>query len=236
MHEEFLHLKQGAATITEYHKRFLELARFALELVPTESTKIERFVSGLNFEAQKALIVSGPRTLNEAYSSAANLYRIQLLQHEVQDQIRKRNTGGGAPPMKRTRTDTNTRPNNPAGQRAPLRNNEANAGGFPCPRCNQSHRGRDCMGNPLRCFNCGKEGHKAFHYSQPSSSRPINMGQHGGTNNQGNRSATGKVFVMSRTQAELVNEDTLNEENMTPEDEDHANPPEENQEDEFCLG
>ncbi|XP_019177578.1 PREDICTED: uncharacterized protein LOC109172806 [Ipomoea nil] len=74
MYEEFLHLKQGLATVVEYHKRFLELTRLAQMLVPTEATKVDKFVAGLNFDARKALTVSKPRTLNEAYASAANLY------------------------------------------------------------------------------------------------------------------------------------------------------------------
>ncbi|XP_019189713.1 PREDICTED: uncharacterized protein LOC109184121 [Ipomoea nil] len=82
-YEEFLHLKHGIATVVEYHKRFLELARFAPELVPMETTKVEKFIAGLNFEARKFLTVSKPRTLNEAYASAADLYRIQLLQRGV---------------------------------------------------------------------------------------------------------------------------------------------------------
>ncbi|XP_019156925.1 PREDICTED: uncharacterized protein LOC109153514 [Ipomoea nil] len=74
MYEEFLHLQQGSSSMVEYHKRFLELARFARMLVPTELTKVEKFVAGLNYEARKALTVSKPRTLNEAYLSAADLY------------------------------------------------------------------------------------------------------------------------------------------------------------------
>ncbi|XP_019185260.1 PREDICTED: uncharacterized protein LOC109180203 [Ipomoea nil] len=58
MYEEFLHLQQGSSSVVEYHKRFLELARFARMLVPTELAKVEKFVAGLNYEARKALTVS----------------------------------------------------------------------------------------------------------------------------------------------------------------------------------
>ncbi|XP_019184852.1 PREDICTED: uncharacterized protein LOC109179828 [Ipomoea nil] len=77
MYEEFLHLQQGSSSVVEYHKRFLELARFARMLVPTELAKVEKFVAGLNYEAWKALTVSKPRTLKEAYMSAVDLYRVQ---------------------------------------------------------------------------------------------------------------------------------------------------------------
>ncbi|XP_019171986.1 PREDICTED: uncharacterized protein LOC109167426 [Ipomoea nil] len=76
MYEEFLHLKQGTATVTEYHKQFLKLARLTPEQVPTESTKIEKFVTGLNFESRKALILHKPKTLEEAYTKAAKLQQI----------------------------------------------------------------------------------------------------------------------------------------------------------------
>ncbi|XP_019178914.1 PREDICTED: uncharacterized protein LOC109174075 [Ipomoea nil] len=85
MYEEFLHLKQGMTIVVEYHKQFLELAHFAPELVPIEATKVEKFVAGLNFETREALTVSKTRTPNEAYASAADLYRIQLLQQGVQE-------------------------------------------------------------------------------------------------------------------------------------------------------
>ncbi|XP_019167621.1 PREDICTED: uncharacterized protein LOC109163325 [Ipomoea nil] len=109
MYEEFLHLKEGIATVVEYHKRFLELTRFAHVLVPTEATKVEKFVAGLNFKAKKALTVSKPRTLNKAYASAADLYWVQLLQRGVQEQAKRRNYGSGGPNFKKTRSDPNVK-------------------------------------------------------------------------------------------------------------------------------
>ncbi|XP_019164425.1 PREDICTED: uncharacterized protein LOC109160602 [Ipomoea nil] len=76
MYEEFLHLQQGSSSVVEYQKRFLELACFARTLVSTELAKVEKFVAGLNYEARKALTVSKPSTLKEAYLSAADLYRV----------------------------------------------------------------------------------------------------------------------------------------------------------------
>ncbi|XP_019159919.1 PREDICTED: uncharacterized protein LOC109156521 [Ipomoea nil] len=76
MNEEFLHLRQVNAIVEEYYKWFLELTRFASGLVPTEIIKVERFVTGLNFEGRKALTVSKPRTLEEVYTKAADLQRV----------------------------------------------------------------------------------------------------------------------------------------------------------------
>ncbi|XP_019150375.1 PREDICTED: uncharacterized protein LOC109147194 [Ipomoea nil] len=104
-YEEFLHLWQGSSTVVEYHKRFLELTRFARMLVPTELAKVEKFVAGLNYEARKALTVSKPRTLKEAYLSAADLYRVQQLQRGSFELARKRNESGGSSNFKKPRQD-----------------------------------------------------------------------------------------------------------------------------------
>ncbi|XP_019155218.1 PREDICTED: uncharacterized protein LOC109152097 [Ipomoea nil] len=69
IYEEFLHLKQGATPITKYYQQFLKL-------VPTESTKIEKFMTGLNVESQKAVTLRKPRTLEEAYAKASQLQQI----------------------------------------------------------------------------------------------------------------------------------------------------------------
>ncbi|XP_019173865.1 PREDICTED: uncharacterized protein LOC109169438 [Ipomoea nil] len=71
IYEEFLHLKQGTIPITEYYQQFLKLAHLTPELVPTESTKIEKFMTGLNLESQKALTLRKPKTLKEAYAKAS---------------------------------------------------------------------------------------------------------------------------------------------------------------------
>ncbi|XP_019179710.1 PREDICTED: uncharacterized protein LOC109174923 [Ipomoea nil] len=96
MYKEFLHLQHGSSSVVEYHKLFLELARFAQMLVPTELAKVEKFVAGLNYEARKALTVTKPRTLNKAYLSAADLYRVQQLQRGSFRFTKKRNEGSGS--------------------------------------------------------------------------------------------------------------------------------------------
>ncbi|XP_019156912.1 PREDICTED: uncharacterized protein LOC109153499 [Ipomoea nil] len=187
---------------SEYHKRFLELARFAHVLVPTETTKVEKFVAGLNFEARKTLTINKPRTLNDAYSSAANLYQIQQLQRGTQKQAKRKNNGSGGPNLKRPRNNSNVRETPQQAQGPPRGNNEAGWGKILCRRCGRDHRGKDCQGNALRCFNYGEGGHKAFQCNQPARARPPPTGQQGNTNNRGGYGAPGKVIIMSRTQAE----------------------------------
>jgi hypothetical protein len=45
---EFQNLVQGAMMVEQYSARFLELSRFAPNLVPDEESKAERFENGLN--------------------------------------------------------------------------------------------------------------------------------------------------------------------------------------------
>jgi hypothetical protein len=45
---EFQNLVQGCMSVEQYSVRFMELARFALNLIPDEESKAERFENGLN--------------------------------------------------------------------------------------------------------------------------------------------------------------------------------------------
>ena len=51
--QEFMNLKQGKMTITEYVTKFTELARFALTIVPTDDTRKRKFMLGLRVEVAK---------------------------------------------------------------------------------------------------------------------------------------------------------------------------------------
>ncbi|XP_019161958.1 PREDICTED: uncharacterized protein LOC109158495 [Ipomoea nil] len=146
MYEEFLHLQQGSSSVVEYHKRFLELACFARMLVPTELAKVEKFVAGLNYEARKALTVSKPRTLKEAYLSATDLYRVQQLQRGSFEPAKKRNEGGGPHRFKKPRQDFRAKnaPSPPQGSTRVESRDQAKT--FACRRCGKDHVGKDCQG------------------------------------------------------------------------------------------
>jgi len=45
---EFQNLVQGTMTVEQYSSRFIELAKFGLNLIPDEESKAERFENGLN--------------------------------------------------------------------------------------------------------------------------------------------------------------------------------------------
>ncbi|XP_019172763.1 PREDICTED: uncharacterized protein LOC109168177 [Ipomoea nil] len=173
MYEEFLHLQQGSSTVVEYHKRFLELARYARMFVPTELAKVEKFVVGLNYETRKALTVSKPRTLKEAYLSAADLYRVQQLQRGSYELARKRNESSGSSNFKKPIPDfrTKTAPSPPQGSNRVGSSDQAKR--FACRNCGKQHVGKDCQGNALWCFKCGERGHKAVVCPQQVNQRAL---------------------------------------------------------------
>ncbi|XP_019179709.1 PREDICTED: uncharacterized protein LOC109174922 [Ipomoea nil] len=141
MYEEFLHLQQRSLSVVEYHKRFLELARFARMLVPTELAKVEKFVAGLNYEARKALTVSKPSSLKEAYLSSADLYRVQQLQRGSFELARKRTESGGSSSFKKPKPSFQAKSASSPTQ-GPNRAEHGNqVKMFPCRRCGKVHAG-----------------------------------------------------------------------------------------------
>ncbi|XP_019170995.1 PREDICTED: uncharacterized protein LOC109166500 [Ipomoea nil] len=149
MYEEFLHLQQGSSSVVEYHKPFLELVHFARMLIPTELAKVEKFVAGLNYEARKALTVSKPRTLKEAYLSATDLYRVQQLQRGSFEFAKKRNEGSGSHSFKKSRQDFRARPAPSSPQGSARAESGAQERTFACKRCGKDHVGKDYQGHAL---------------------------------------------------------------------------------------
>ncbi|XP_019184392.1 PREDICTED: uncharacterized protein LOC109179341 [Ipomoea nil] len=166
MYEEFLHLQQGSLSVVEYLKKFIELARFARILVPSELTKVEKFVTGLNYEARKTLTVSRPSSLKDAYLSVADLYRVQQLQQGSYELARKRTESGGPSSFKKPKPSFQaTNASSPT--QGPNRMEQGNqAKVFPFCRYRKVHVGQDCHGQTFKCFRCGDRGHKVVECPQ----------------------------------------------------------------------
>jgi hypothetical protein len=54
--KEFLSLKQGSMSVSEYRYRFIQLSRYALDEVAKDERKKEHFIEGLNGPLQYALV------------------------------------------------------------------------------------------------------------------------------------------------------------------------------------
>ena len=53
--DDFIKLRQGTLSVSEYETQFTKLSKFAPELIATEQRRVKRFVQGLNVEIQEAL-------------------------------------------------------------------------------------------------------------------------------------------------------------------------------------
>ena len=141
-------------------------------LVPTEESKIERFVAGLNWDTRMALVVCKFRTLSEAYSSAADHYRVLSMRRGVQDRAKRHGEGGASDPKKPKVGDSSLGGfqkgyTSGGGVARPGVGQGPKPGGgkerhFYCKRCGRDHPGRDCDGHLVECFSCGLRGHRAF--------------------------------------------------------------------------
>jgi hypothetical protein len=74
-HKEFLALKQGAMMVTEYHDRFLQLARYAPAEVANDGDKQERFREGLDDHIEYALLNHRFDNFNHLVDCALNTER-----------------------------------------------------------------------------------------------------------------------------------------------------------------
>jgi hypothetical protein len=97
-HKEFLALKQGVMTVTEYRDRFLQLARYAPAEVANDGDKQERFREGLDDHIEYALLNLCFNNFNHLVDSALSTERKH---REIEDKKRK---------MTPTVSGSNTRP------------------------------------------------------------------------------------------------------------------------------
>ncbi|XP_019151014.1 PREDICTED: uncharacterized protein LOC109147812 [Ipomoea nil] len=116
-YEEFVHLEQGSSTVPEYHARFVALARFAPTLAPDEASRARKFIRGLHYDAQKSFSTVRFATLTEAYDAAAGYSRLQPLQRDATQGMKKRNEGVDSQSNKGNRFNPMSRFDNRGGER-----------------------------------------------------------------------------------------------------------------------
>ncbi|CAH9079966.1 unnamed protein product [Cuscuta epithymum] len=196
-YDKFLHLKQGEMTVQEYHSQFVTLSEFATSLVPDEESKIEKFIGGLNFDTQKIVTVQEWQTLDDVYYKAAKHYRVIQLQREVhkkrkheeenrQGEKRVRVHHHAEPTHHRPRDERRFQGHD---QRRDRRNMVERH--FNCTKCKKDHPGVDCAGNRVKCFTCGKMGHRAFECWDNVGRGPQNQGPNRGGGSQGGGNSSG---------------------------------------------
>ncbi|MQL88597.1 hypothetical protein Taro_021166, partial [Colocasia esculenta] len=70
---QFLDLQQRDSTVVQYRARFVELGRYAPQIMGDEGLRTQQFVRGLRLELRQALIVARVTDLDAAYQTAAAL-------------------------------------------------------------------------------------------------------------------------------------------------------------------
>ena len=155
--KEFLELKQGKMTVSEYHGRFMQLARYAKNDVSTEEDKMWRFMEGLNSGIKLHLS-------SHDYPNFQHLVNKAYIQENIRKQMddtRKRkmpsqiqHSAGSSRPQHIPYQGS--KPHTPQMQK-PFNNNQRAGYQTPKPTVGGNHAnsaGRNC-------FSCGQLGHYA---------------------------------------------------------------------------
>ena len=137
---EFLELQQGSKTVTHYESEFITLARYAPELVTSESRKVSMFQRGLRADIRHAMAGIEAPDFPTAVQRAHAVERDQMEGRPDQTSVK----GAGSSGKKRNWDGSTSK----------------NSGGRPkCRQCGQRHQGQ-CQGERQGvCYRCGQPGH-----------------------------------------------------------------------------
>ncbi|MQL96859.1 hypothetical protein Taro_029538, partial [Colocasia esculenta] len=134
---QFLDLQQRDSTVVQYRARFVELGRYAPQIMGDEGLRTQQFVRGLRPELRQALIVARVTDLDAAYQTAAALeadtLRTRARSAEVQTQVvpsQPRQQQGSVQTTPRTMTSyasTSTRTTAKSGSRRKFRRDRRQA-------------------------------------------------------------------------------------------------------------
>jgi hypothetical protein len=157
--KEFLSLKQGSMSVSEYRDKFIQLSRYTPDEVAEDERKHEHFIEGLNEPLQYALVAhtfpSFQRLLDKALAiehkrvQLGYLKRKAISQGQGSSSVRPRYSSPQGTPV---RTGGGQRPAQPSPQRTPPPR-QATPTGTPSKFSRQS--------GGTTCFKCEKTVHYA---------------------------------------------------------------------------
>ncbi|XP_057247608.1 uncharacterized protein LOC130589961 [Beta vulgaris subsp. vulgaris] len=183
----------GTMTVNEYYSKFIELMRFAPEMVPTEVLKAQRFEQGLTLSIQGKLGGANFNSLEEVYGRAAHLFGIKGRELEVNPGDKRKGSSNGFQGgdkrqkinggFKQGKDDKSNGNNNNRSQSENGKSKRV----YYCKRCPRNHPGRDCEGNLVTCRICSKLGHREYECFQKdsASANPKPTQNQGGNRNKG---------------------------------------------------
>jgi len=204
---EFLELKQGDMSVTEYAAKFVELAKFYPHYTAetAEFSKCIKFENGLRTKIKRAIGYQKIRQFSELVSSC-RIYEEDTKAHYKVMNERKGKSQQSHP----------KRYSAPAGkgkqkvdERRPRKKDTPAE--IVCYTCGEKgHKSNDCTGEEKRCFRCGEKGHTIIECKHDDVVC-FNCNEEGHIGSQCKKpkqvQASGRVFALTGTQTE--NEDRL---------------------------
>ncbi|XP_062116236.1 uncharacterized protein LOC133830299 [Humulus lupulus] len=204
--DEFMRLLQGSLSVTEYALRFDRLAKFAKELVPTDGTRRERFLQGLQPRLARDVritTVAGVTTYAQVVEKAltAESAEIKIWRDNAARRDFRRpgspfvGSGRGVGPSDQKRKVPDTFPV-PGSDRRPRGITMGRPGSSEawktrpeCPKCKKRHLG-ECRAKA--CFLCGVVGHLKKDCPQIGKKEPRKV----------DSSTPARVFTLTQAEAE----------------------------------
>jgi len=139
-------------SVEQYSARFMELARFALNLIPDEKSKAERFKNGLTPRVKERVLyheIKDYARLVEVASLTERGIRELAAAYDMKKRLKQQTPY----PAKRSAVGSGSIPS--VGKSfPPTRINQMT----PCTKCGKLHGG-DYQTGSMSCFKCGKTGH-----------------------------------------------------------------------------
>ncbi|KAG8499167.1 hypothetical protein CXB51_005608 [Gossypium anomalum] len=175
--KEFLELKQGNMTVTDYEREFVRLSKYAQECVSTEAIMCKRFEDGLNDDIRLSVGVLEIKELvilvERACKAEELLKRKGKVETETQD-IKKRQMSRSFQATSKRPKEFSTRSSFSAGQASQNRGSRfkdpkaqttstasvgnVRQGRSGCPQCGRLHYG-PCRAGENVCYKCGAPDH-----------------------------------------------------------------------------
>ncbi|XP_056697892.1 uncharacterized protein [Spinacia oleracea] len=197
--QEFIELRMEGMFVTEYYSKFIDLSRFAPEVVETGELRAQRFESGITLDLQMMLVGETFISLDTLYGKAAHLYGLHQRRNRVGEKrkdVGNQNQGGGQQNQgnfKKNKGNNHFQfKGNNGGNKNNFHNNNGNrnqsAGNgtrvYECICCHNNHPGKDCDGNLIICRLCEKLGHREFEcWAKNGKTNQVNR-QNNNRNNQ----------------------------------------------------